>query len=151
LPQRKLMRRATRYHAVRGAVVGLLLAVATVTGLVVRERVVERQNATHAAGLVQSLLNADTAQVPALIGAMAEYRRLVNPLLKEANDKAVGNSRQKLHASLALLPVDASQVGYLHGRLLDAEPHEVPVIRDFLAAHQDALVEKLWAVVAAPE
>src|SRR5262249_24326168 len=136
-PQREMMRKATRYRAVRGAVVALLLAVATVTGLVVRERVVEQRNATHAAGLVRSLLNADTAQVLAAIGGMAEYRQWVDPLLKEENDKAVANSRQKLHTSLALLPVDTSQVDYLYGRLLDAEPNEVPVIRDILAAHQD--------------
>ena len=44
---------------------------------------------------------------------------------------------QELHASLALLPVDAAQVDYLYGRLLDAEPNEVPVIRDALAPHKD--------------
>ena len=59
--------------------------------------------------------------------------------------------RKQLHTSLALLPVDASQVKYLYGRLLDAEPGEVPVIRDALAAHQEELVDKLWAVVEAPE
>src|SRR5262245_33553325 len=63
----------------------------------------------------------------------------------------VASSRQKLHSSRALLPLDTSQVDYLYGRLLDAEPNEVPVIRDFLAAHQDALVEKLWAVAGSPE
>ena len=61
------------------------------------------------------------------------------------------NSRQKLHASLALLPVDATQVDYLYGRLLDAEPHEVPVIRDALAPHKDELLDKLWAVVEKPD
>jgi hypothetical protein len=32
-PQRKMMRKATRYHVVRAAVVGVVLAVATITGL----------------------------------------------------------------------------------------------------------------------
>ena len=71
--------------------------------------------------------------------------------LREEYDKAAANSRQKLHASLALLPVDATQVDYLYDRLLDAEPHEVPVIRDALAPHKDALLDKLWAVVVKPE
>jgi hypothetical protein len=64
-----------------------------------------------------------------------------------------GHSRrsQQLHTSLALLPVDATQVDYLYGRLLDAEPHESPVIRDFLAPYKDALLDKLWAVVEKPE
>ena len=47
--------------------------------------------------------------------------------------------------------MDASQVDYLYGRLLDAEPHEVPVIRDALAPHKDDLLDKLWAVVEKPE
>ncbi len=150
-PQKKMMARAGKYHAVRGMALGLLLAVATVTGLAIREQVVEQRKATHAAGLVQRLLDADTAQVPPVVGEMAEYRQWTDPLLREENDKAADKSRQKLHASLALLPVDGSQVTYLYDRLLDAEPHEVPVIRDALAAHKDDLLEKLWAVALKPE
>ena len=55
------------------------------------------------------------------------------------------NSRQKLHASLALLPVDATQVGYLKNRLLDATPQEVPVIVKFLEPHKDTLLDKVVA------
>ena len=47
--------------------------------------------------------------------------------------------------------MDSTQVDYLYGRLLDAEPHEVPVIRDALAPHKDGLLDKLWAVVETPE
>ena len=150
-PQRKMMRKATRYHVVRGMALGLLLAIATVTGLAIREQVVEQQKATHAAGLVQRVLDAETAQVPGVVGEMTEYRKWTDPLLRQEHGKAGMNSRQKLHASLALLPVDATQVDYLCGRLLDAGPHEVPVIRDALAPHKDSLLDKLWAVVEKPE
>jgi serine/threonine protein kinase/formylglycine-generating enzyme required for sulfatase activity len=150
-PQKEMMARAGRYHAVRGMTLGLLLAVTAVTGLAIREQVVEQRKATHAAGLVQRLLDADTAQVPGVVGEMAEYRQWTDPLLREENAKAADKSRQKLHASLALLPVDGSQVTYLYDRLLDAEPHEVPVIRDALAPHKDGLLEKLWAVALKPE
>jgi serine/threonine protein kinase/formylglycine-generating enzyme required for sulfatase activity len=150
-PQKKMMARAGRYHAVRGIALGVLLAVATVTGLVIREQVVEQRKAAHAAELVQRLLDADTAQTPAIIGEMAEYRKWTDALLRAEIDKAADKSRQKLHASLALLPVDGSQVAYLYGRLLDAEAHEVPVIRDALVAHKDELLEKLWAVALKPE
>ena len=102
-------------------------------------------------GWCKRLLDADTAQVPPIVGEMAEYRRWTDPLLREEDDKAADKSRQKLHASLALLPVDGTQVDYLYDRLLDAEPHEVPVIRDALAPHKDDLLEKLWAVVAKPD
>ncbi len=150
-PQRKMMRKAGRYHAVRGAILGILLAVITATGLTIRDQVEEKRNATHAADLVQAVLNADTAQVPTIIDEMAKYRIWTDPLLSEENEKAAPNSRQKLHASLALLPVDSSQVDYLYGRLLEAQPQDVPVIRDALVPHRDALLEQLWAVVEKPE
>jgi len=97
-----------------GIVAGLLLlTVATVVGFTIRA-------ATHAAGLVQAVLNANTAQVPVIVGEMADYRKWTDPLLREENDKAAANSRQKLHTSLALLPVDLVQADYLFDRLLRA-------------------------------
>ena len=161
-PQKKMMAKAERYHAVRGLVVGVLLAVAAIAGLTIRDRVEAKQKAsreqaeeerraTHAAGLVQAVLNAEPAQTATIIGEMAEYRKWTDPLLREEYGKAADKPRQKLHASLALLPVDGTQVAYLHGRLLDADPHEVPVIRDALASHRDELLDRLWAVVESPE
>src|SRR5262249_8939576 len=55
------------------------------------------------------------------------------------------------HTSLALLPVDASQVPYLKGRLLDAEAGEVSVLRDALLPHKGQLVDELWRVVESQE
>jgi hypothetical protein len=150
-PQRKMMGKAARLHALRSALVALLLALIAATGLNVREHVVEREKATRAAGLVQSLLKAETAQVPGILDDLSEYRRWADPLLKEENDKAAVNSRRKLHTSLALLPVDDSQANYLKNRLLDAEAGEVSVIRDALAPHKDDLVDQLWAVAEAPD
>jgi eukaryotic-like serine/threonine-protein kinase len=149
-PQRKMMGRATRYHAVRMAALAALLAAATFTGLAVRKQIVEQRQATQAAGLVQRVLDAETAQVPGVVADMSEYRKWTDPLLRQEYDKAATNSRQQLHISLALLPVDAAQVDYLVGRLLDAAPDEVPVIRDALAAHKDALRNRLWAAAEAP-
>jgi serine/threonine protein kinase/formylglycine-generating enzyme required for sulfatase activity len=150
-PQKKMMARAGKYHAVQAMVLALLLAVATVAGVAIRQQVVEQRQAAHAAGLVQRLLDADTGQVPQVIGEMADYRHWTDPLLHEEYDKAADKSRQKLHASLALLRVDGSQVTYLYDRLLDAEPHQVPVIRDALASNKDDLLQELWAVVEKPE
>ena len=71
-------------------------------------------------------------------------------MLKAKFDQAKEGSSQRLNMALALLPVDATQVEYLYDRLLNAEPNEVPVIRDALAPHKDELVERLWAVVEQP-
>ena len=54
---------------------------------------------------------------------------------------------EHLHASLALLPVDASQVDYLFNRLLTATPGELPVLRDALKPHRSTLTPKLWTVL----
>jgi eukaryotic-like serine/threonine-protein kinase len=167
--QRKMMRRANRYHTLQGIALGLILAVLTITGLAIqdqieeqkrahqaaertiREQSEEQRKATHATGLVQRVLDAETAQVPGIIGEISEYRRWADPLLREEYGKAAVNSRQKLHASLALLPVDSGQVNYLYGRLLIATPQAMPVIRDALAPHKDELLEKLWRVAEKPE
>jgi serine/threonine protein kinase/formylglycine-generating enzyme required for sulfatase activity len=163
-PQRQMMRRAGRFHAVRGAALVAVVVLATLAGLAIRGQVIEHSDAIHAAGLVQRLLDADTAQVPDIVAALPDYRRWTDPLLRDAYaaaERARGEARseaertregrRQLHASLALVPVDAGQVDYLYGRLLDAEPQEVAVVRDALLAHKDGLVEGLWAAVGRPD
>ncbi len=142
---------ASRYYAFRAGMVALVIAVAAFTCITIRDRVEEKQKAKRAARLVQAVLNADIAQVPSIVGQMAEYRQWADPQLREENSKATDKSRQKLHTSLALLPVDASQAPYLKERLLDAEAGEVAIIRDALLPHKDQLVGELWAAVESPK
>jgi formylglycine-generating enzyme required for sulfatase activity len=149
--EQRMMRRATQYHAVRGAATAALLALAGFVGLAVRQQVVEQRNATRAAGLVQAALNAETSHVPAVVDEMAEFRKWTDPRLRSEFRKAADGSRQKLHAALALLPEDPNQVDFLYSRLLDAAPSEIPVISDALAPHSNALQERLWAVVERPD
>jgi serine/threonine protein kinase/formylglycine-generating enzyme required for sulfatase activity len=145
-PQKKLMAKAGRFHAVRGLVVAVVIAVLGWGGY-------ETHGRLQAHALRDRLLDANTADVPTIVRDMDSYRRWINPLLRRASSEAEAKKadRKQLHASLALLPVDPGQVEFLYGRLLDALPHEVPVIRDALAPHKDRLLEKLWAVAEAPE
>ncbi len=147
--QRRMMARASRYHSVRGGAACLLLAAAGVTGLAIREQVVEQQQAARAEGLLQAVLSADTTQVPGIISEMAGYRKWTDPRLRREYDRL--NPRQQLHASLALLPVDHGQADYLYARLLGAQPQEVPVIVGALAPDRDAIRDQLWAVVESHE
>ncbi len=133
------------------AVAALAIAVAAFAGIAIWNRFEEKQKANRAGGLVHAVLNADIAQVPTIVGQMEEYRQWADPLLREENSKAADDTRQKLHTSLALLPVDASQAPYLKDRLLEAEAGEVAVIRDALFPHKDQLVGELWAVVESPK
>jgi serine/threonine protein kinase/formylglycine-generating enzyme required for sulfatase activity len=146
LPQRQMMRKASRYHAVRGVVVAVILALLGWGGY-------EGHGRLQAHALRERLLDANTNEVPTIVQDMAPYRRWLDPLLQDASAQAEKDHdrRKQLHTSLALLPVDALQVDYLYGRLLDAAPGEVPVIRDALAPHQEQLVDKLWAVAESPE
>ena len=122
----------------------------TVTGLTFRNQIIERGNAIYAANLVQRLLDANIAQVPRIVRQMKGYRIWTDPLLKAGLGHAAEHSADKLHASLALLSSDPQQVSYLYERLLDAEPQEVPVIRNALAPYKEALADKLWNIAEQP-
>ncbi len=114
-------------------------------GLVVYTRL-----STHAAGLVEALLIADIDRVPQKIDELGPISRWwADPVLRnaKANAEHARDEGQALRASLALLPVDASQTDYLYHRMLVATPHELPVIRDALLPHQAELANRLWAVV----
>jgi serine/threonine protein kinase/formylglycine-generating enzyme required for sulfatase activity len=149
-PQRRMMAAAARYHLLRGTALAVLLVILTTAGLFIREQVSQTQQATQADGLVKRLLDADLAQVPEIIEQLDEFRAWTDPLLRAENEKAARQSRQKLHTSLALLPVDEGQVAYLYRRLLAAEPHEVLVLRQALRPYQDELRTKLWAAAEHP-
>ncbi len=144
-PQRKMMRAATRHHTTRVGFLAVCLTLLSWGGW-------EGIGHLKAQALRDRLLNASTADVPVIVPELAPYRRWVDPMLREAYRQAEQqhDRRKQLHLSLALVPVDAGQVAYLYRRLLDAEPHEVAVIREALQSHKDRLTADLWAVVEAP-
>ena len=143
-PQRQMMRRAFRYHALCAAIVAALLLVLGLAGRESYGHVVAR-------GLVEKLLAAQIQQVPGIVTQLEGYRKWADPRLEAALAEAAEGSSEKLHASLGLLPVDASQTKYLYARVLKAQPAEVPVLRDMLLGPKDRLVERLWSVMATPE
>ena len=140
--QKRMMRRAAGYHATRGLGAVVLLAL-------LGWGAYEDYGQLRAQALRDRLLNANTTDVPLVVSDMAPYRRWTDPLLHDAQAQAEKDNdpRKQLHASLALLPTDSGQVEYLYGRLLDAEPGEVPVIRDALVPHKGELIDRLWSVV----
>ena len=136
------MRRAGRYHLLRGLMFTALLAGVVLLGWDALGRL-------EAHNLRGRLLGVKTAEVPDVIKAMAPYRRWAEPLLRQAYTQAQeqGDAAKQLHASLALLPMDPSQVRYLNERLLQGEPDEVVVIRAALAEHKQDLVAEWWALL----
>src|SRR5262249_41864423 len=105
LPRRKMMRKATRYHARQGLLSFVLLAL-------VGWGVFEAHGRIKAQALRDRLLSARTDEVPTIVQEMAPYRRWINPLIEDAFNKpdpdgtpVEATRRRMLHTSLALLPV----------------------------------------------
>jgi hypothetical protein len=153
-PQRRMMRKAGHYHALRGAALGLLLAAALAGGLYVSGRVAEDRAAQHAADRVAHLGDAEVSQVRVIVDDLGPYRAWADPRLRDILRDPAATPKQRLHASLALLPTDAGQADYLRARLLqpDAAPGEVLVIGEFLDRHGqgEPLRDGLWPLLEDP-
>ena len=104
-----------------------------------------------ASQLVEKIRVAETKDVPPLVEQLAGRRLWANPLLYRIIEISNADSKERFHASLALLPEDDGQVEYLYHRLLKADPTELPVIRDALKQYRERLVERLWNVLEQPE
>jgi serine/threonine protein kinase/formylglycine-generating enzyme required for sulfatase activity len=143
-PEHRMMQRAGRVHGLRVLSAAAALVVAVLIGLDICRRIALANEQTIAAGLVEQVKRANIAQVPEIVKAMARYRRWVDPALREVAGRSPERSTERLHAGLALLPVDDGQVDYLYERLLDADADAFPVLRDALRPHQARLIAKLW-------
>jgi len=139
-PQRRMMKRAGRVHGLRTLGSVMLFSLITWGGI-------EGYGTLRASALVESLQKVGTPDVPAIVEQLSGYRRWADPRLVRAIHSTDEQSREHLHASLALLPVDTNQVDYLFKRLLSASPSEIPVLRDALRTHQSTLTPKLWTVL----
>lgn len=144
--QLEMMNTAARVHAARGAILLLFLFLLSWAGY-------EAHGRLYARALRDRLLDADTNEISAVLHELAPYRRWLDPLLRQAAAQAEQDRdrRKQLHVSLALLPVDPSQVEFLTKRMLDGDPHEVRVIRDVLEPWKGTLLNDLWYVVEKPE
>ena len=148
--ERLMMRKATRVHGMRNAAVAVVFLLITVGILTERQRIGERIDSTRASTLVDQLRDAHIEQVPQIVREIEQYRHWADPMLREKQTEAAENSQEKLNASLALLPVDPSQVDYIYTQTLDAGPHALPILLDAMAPHKDQLIDRLWKVVESP-
>ncbi len=138
--QRRMMRGADRFHGVR-ALLAILLAAAALWGGV------EVHGRMRASALVDALQTASTADVPPIIRQLAPYQHWAKSRLTELAAQASPEGRAKLHASLALLPLDSTLVHTLTEHMVTAGPAEFPVLRDALRTHAAEIVPRLWPVL----
>jgi formylglycine-generating enzyme required for sulfatase activity len=138
-PQRRMMRRAGRYHGLRLA---LLLAALALIGWGTWETV----GSVRAADRVGLLGSAQPGEVPRLVEELAPYRRWADRLLRQAV-QTEGDTPQRLHAALALADRDDDQADYVAERLLSARPEEVLVLRSVLRGRAGSLAGRYWDVL----
>ena len=139
--ERKLRRR-THWTV---AVVATLLVVFTLVGWFIRNTVHKQQSRDRAVGLVNQLLSADIARVPAIVEQIDPSREWADPLLESEFSSAADGSSEKLHLAIALLP-RAGKIDYLSGELLDCGLAQLSVLREALSPHQHEITEGLWQI-----
>ena len=101
----------------------------------------------EALNLVNAIGMAETKDVPPLVKQLAGLRLWANPLLRRIMESSGEATKERLHASLALLQEDEGQVEFLHSRLLVAGPAELLVLRDALRPFRERLIGRLWNVL----
>jgi formylglycine-generating enzyme required for sulfatase activity len=141
-PQRQMLRAAARKHLLQ---VGVLLLLLALIGWAVFEVM---RGPLKASALVRELALAETVNVPQIIEELSTCRRWADPQLREMVQRYPDDSKQRLHASLALLPVADNQKEYLYQKLLNktTNPDEFRVICEALARHKHSqhLIPRLW-------
>jgi len=142
------MRAAGRYHLTRGGALAALVATVTFGVVWGRLRMIDRQAVESAGAFVTALLNADTARVAELLPRLADHGAHAEMELAGVAADGTRSPKARLHASLALLPRDPTQLDYLRGRLLSAEPDELILIRAQLQSHAGELSNGLWKLAA---
>jgi formylglycine-generating enzyme required for sulfatase activity len=145
--QRQMMRAAARKHLLEVARLGAVLVVLACVALFLRNQLAEERAATRAEDMVHRLLDADTANTPAIIDELADYRRWIDPELEKVLADPTAPREQKLHARLALLRVDSRQVDDLRERMLEADPGQFVILRKALTPYRAALVDYLWDIL----
>jgi serine/threonine protein kinase/formylglycine-generating enzyme required for sulfatase activity len=141
--ERRMMKRAARFHGLRALGLTILLGLASWVGI-------EAFGNLRAIERVERLRTADTISMPALIDQLRTYRRWagrhLRGLLASTEPDSAAHLRASL-ASLALFPDDRRQADYLLDRLLAASTADLPVISRILREHHPQTANRLWPVL----
>jgi eukaryotic-like serine/threonine-protein kinase len=127
-PQRRLIAAATRHYLLAGTAASALAAIVLAAGWQVWRWNLDQQQTLQARARLERVLGAETSQVPELLVELEPFQSRVAADLRTIVATAPTASKQRLHASLALLPSDPGQAALLQERLLHSSPQEVTVI-----------------------
>ena len=162
-PQKRLMARATRVYGVRSALATVAMAALLAIGLFIRGNVVRQREVTRVEGLVGRLVSAEPSEIPEIVSELGKNpeltAKLLSPLLEKPPETSPAETsdqkRAQLHARLASVGRDLSQVQPLKDELLEGKLGYVPPIRALLRPYaaelRDPLREILRNETEAPE
>ena len=141
-----MMRRAGRAHGLSALLLAAVAVALAALGANVWSHVdsAGRAEAEAAKARREKLLGADTTDVPALIPLIENDRRWTDAELKRVIGDPLVGPKARLHARLALLPVDPAQVAYLREHLQEASPSEATILRGSLSGFRATLIPGLW-------
>jgi len=144
-PQRKLMRQAARTHGRRSALTLASLIAVSAAGVVLRNQVAARQEATRIEGLVGRLVSAEPSQVSDVVKQLDANpdiaARFLSPFVS-GKAETPDEKRAQLHARLAMVSRDPSQVEPLVEELLTGKVTYVLTIRQLLRPSAGGLTER---------
>ena len=152
--QRNLMKRAERVHSVRSGILSVFLVTLMTAGVVIRNQVVQRQEATRIEGLVGRLLSAVPADIPGIAEQLAAHPDMATPLLAQLNSsdpKTDIEKRTRLHARMAMVAADKSLVEPLLEELFTSKAPYIGPIRQQLRAYAPELRDRLWNLLRDPK
>ncbi len=138
--QRRMMRRATRFHVTRAVLALVLLLLLSFGGY-------QFHGHFRARALVAQLLIAETEEVPEIVEQVSPRMSWATPMLHEALGQAGKDRQKKLRIRLALYSTDSEQWHHLVKHLLAGDPAEVEVISNALR-DSDAAAKQFWTVLA---
>ncbi|HND55921.1 MAG TPA: hypothetical protein PLV92_26070, partial [Pirellulaceae bacterium] len=143
--QAKMMSRAARVHGMRGAALLVAICLAAYAARYVDGRY-------HATAAVEQLESVEVEHLDLALEHVQQYRRWAEADLRSrvaAPARTADARRLKLHARLALLPIDPEQIGPLRDELLNVETsyEYAAVIRRHLHAAGPQLEGELWELL----
>jgi hypothetical protein len=149
-PQRKMMRQAARTHGWRSALTLAGLIALAAAGVVVSNQVAAQREATRIEGLVRGLVSAEPSRVPDIVKQLDAKPAVATPLLARLISgpaETPDEKRAQLHARLAVVSRDASQVEPLLEELLTGKVTNVLPIRHLLRPYAAGLTERLRSLL----
>ncbi len=144
-PQRRMMRQAARTHGWRSALTLAGMIAVAVVGVALWDQVSQRQEATRIRGLVGQLVSAEPSQVPDIVKQLDANPDFAAPLLARlvsGKAETPDEKRAQLHARLASVSRDPSQVEPLVAELLAGKVTYVLPIRHLLRPAGARLTER---------